>query len=288
MTFRPKQMVMSRPLCISFLISCVIGLSSCSGPEASCDVDADCFVGESCVDGTCSVGGGDETPDGGGVETGTSDDSGSSSNNLDDGGSTPSHDTSDDSADTEMQDSSAMDGGDDASIAEPACVIDRFGNTCTDDDYEPNGGTTPGGGPDQYALPFESDTWCDADGVLTSSRTFDATLCAGDDADAFRFMIQNNSPACITSEFVTVRYTVEFDTPCDPELVVIEPYTFGRDPGRNDLCEDDEDVRCAWDDGKFVIDWVVNVDQYIDVRLLVAPVRDDVQLDYHVTIDIIQ
>lgn len=265
-------------------------LAACDGSSTTCRANTDCFAHEICRDGTCVPEENAATNNGianngagnNGTAGGTANNGGSTANNngtVNNGGTNNA--TSNNGADA--GNTAASDMG-----LEVACLIDPFGNQCTADEWEPNAGYNPGTGSDQHSLPWESDSWCDAGGNLVMpTRTLDATFCAADGADAYRFVVANAGPVCITGQTVTFVMRVELLTDCYTDLIVIEPYTIGLDPVRNDLCADDPNVRCGWQDGTFTVEWLWEVDQYMDPRLQISTTRDDVQFDYRVTVEII-
>jgi hypothetical protein len=234
----------------------------CSTSSTRCSDDSDCFQGEVCVDETCEP----KTP----------------SENVDTN-SSPNGETNNSSNNSSPN---TVTGN---NFAGAACVVDLVGNQCVEDDYEPNPGYEPGRGGYQDTTVWESGSWCSDSDLSMPTRSFSGILCPGDQVDAFRFVVSNSGPACIESEFTTFRITVELQTDCPEELLEVQPYTFGADPVRNDLCSDDEDVVCSSEDDGMtrIVEWVWPRGQSYDPRVQIVALRDDVQIDYDVTVEVL-
>ena len=160
---------------------------------------------------------------------------------------------------------------------------------CSEDMYEPNDSWAQGLTSEQYASPWESNSWCEADEPLMHKRTMSGTHCP-ENADVFRFPIQ--AGACVSSLQLTINVTVEIDTTCDASVVDVVPYTFFRDPVRNDLCDGThDDVRCTVEDGgrKRLFQFLQPNDQnnqLWDWRIAISS-QEDVAFDYDVTVELV-
>lgn len=247
-----------------FSVLTLVALASgCSGDGVSCSVDADCFQGETCEQGLCETG--------------------SSSNadpNSSSGGTNASGATNANGA----TNSSTAD-----QFAGAACVVETIANQCDEDEHEPNDGLEQSTGRFEDIVVWESDSWCTADGLQMPTRTFSAALCPGDGADAFRFVLANNGPACIESDFTTFRITFDFDTACPEQLLEVQPYYSGLGSTRDDLCADDDAVICRTEnDGQTrIIEWRWELTQIFDPHVQVVPARDDLEVDYEVTVEVL-
>lgn len=231
------------------LISTIATLVGC-GDETSCGVDDDCFQGEICTDGSCVEGMREDTPDN--VTRNNENSTNNTSNNAN-------------------------------GLDQDECLV-SIGNRCEDDEFEPN---------DEWnreAMATDQEAWCDAGELVTPEQSWSGTLCAGDGADHFRMQIDNRPPGACLSPSFTIRITVEFEQACDPGNVRVVPYTFFDKPSLEDICEERETVRCeVSDEGKtHVIDWIMQSEQLVDPRLMISTDRDDVQLDYDVSMEVIQ
>ena len=248
----------------------ICSITSGCGNDRACAIDDDCFSGEYCSDEQCVVGtrpnaSPNAVADAGGQDVTSSD--------------TPS------SGDGDADDISSADmpnSGDSGVI----CLVDPFGNTCADDEFEENDLYTQ-----QLPIPIGQDSWCQ-DGVLVaSSQSFEGRLCPGDRADLFRIQIDNRTPhQCLSDQF-TIRTTVELAEPCDASDVIrIFPYLSFDNPNLNGPCGQNEDLRCMVSDDQrtHTFDWVRQTEQLVDQRLIIEPRQDDVQVDYTVTVEIIQ
>ena len=282
----------ARLIATLFILSAAL-LASCKSDKA-CSVDDDCFRGELCIDGSCgsqlnvSEGDADLVLDGGGDAGGdaaiNNDPNGTPNVNPGDAG--PAEDaTSGDSGPGPDMPSSDAGADADADPNQQACIIDPFGNVCEDDDFEPNENLMT------FApLLFDNQSWCMGTNLQATQTSDKLQLCAGNDLDVFRLMIDNRTPNnCIPGQH-TWRIEVRFDEPCDDAVVAIEPFFF--DVFQESRCVDDPDFRCMWSpDGlTYTIEFVRDADQLMDINLLVAPAdaRDDVQVAYDVVMTIVQ
>lgn len=231
-----------------WLVCVTLGLVGC-GDDTSCSVDGDCFQGEICTAGSCAEG--------------TRANNASNRNNIDTNNTNNGNNVNNGG------------GGE--------CVV-GFGSTCEDDEFEDNDLWN------REVMPTDQEAWCEADELVTPEQSWSGTLCAGDGADHFRMQIDNRSPnACLNDRF-TIRITVEFEQTCDPENLRVVPYNFFINPTLNSICGERETVRCQIsNEGRtYQIDWVMDSQQLPDPRLMISTDRDDVQLDYTVTMEIIQ
>lgn len=250
----------SRKLVLALLFLGVVPIGCNGGTAKSCASTEDCFHGEICVDGTC------------GEPHDDHDDAANSANSVADDGGNISRDEGG---------TTDRDNGDDRSDAQ--CVIDTFGNTCDDDAFEPNENLMT------FApLLFDNQSWCAGTEPVETQTSDPLTLCAGNELDVFRLMIDNRMPAnCLTQQF-TWKTEVRISTPCEPELLHIEP--FYSNPFTEDRCAEDGDFRCEWsEDGQtFTIEEVRQPEQLMDINLLIEAVddRDDIQIDYDVVMTI--
>ena len=242
----------------------VLVLAAGCGDSKSCAASADCFRGEACIDGTCEI------PD--------SPDSHSPNNRGNRDAGEP--------GDADNADGSTLP-GDATSINndDPACIIQPLGNRCDDDRYEPNENINT-----FQPLLWDNQSWCDGTELVPTQTSEALTLCAGDERDGFRLMIDNRMPdECLAGQF-TWRIEVRIHTPCVAEVLNIEPYYSS--PFSENRCDEDESFQCAWsDDGQtFTIEFVRQPDQLMDINLHVAAAdgRNDVQIDYDVVMTLIQ
>ena len=238
-----------------YLPALLLFATACKGDDESCVTTDDCFQGEVCVAGACELP--DPSSNGSNGTTG-----GDAGNN------------------TTGEDVSNGTGG-----VAPQCVVDPFGNNCEDDEYEPND-TLGGFGP----LLFDNQSWCSGTELVSTQTSEPLTLCAGNDLDTFRLMIDNRNPNnCLTQQF-TWKIDVRVETPCARELLNIEPYFSS--PRTEERCVEDENFRCTWSaDGQtFTVEYVRQPDQIMDFNLVVEAVgeRDDVQIAYDVVMTLTQ
>lgn len=238
----------------------LLGALSGCGNSRACVLDEECFAGEYCGDGECQPG---PKPVVIGDADGGTDASAADVNGAQDMGSNNRTDTG---AET--------------------CQVDLFGNSCNDDEFEENDLYTQ-----TLPLPLAQDSWCDAGTLVTASQSFSGTLCPGDQADLFRFLIDNRSPNACLAQTYTMRITVELDVPCDStDLVRIFPYLGFENPISNSPCGQDEDLRCtvSADQKTYTFERIWQAEQLPDQRLNIEPRQDDVQVNYMVTVEVIQ
>lgn len=174
------------------LVASSLGLG-CSDDPRSCEVDDDCFGGESCVAAVCQS----QSTSNGDVADNNSDDTGSN-NNADD---------------TSTDDSGPIDGGHDATNED--AEADHDSNIGHTDTCEVNPFTVHCENDDEY----DNDGWIDADkfkeegslgcdrGVERPeawSRQIDGTICHDEAGDVYRF----NVSSCDSQFRLTVSLTV--------------------------------------------------------------------------------
>lgn len=248
----------------------VLALLGCNNDRA-CAASEDCFRGEICISGTCEVDGGT-----------TSNTSGSNNSTRNNSSTTNTPNNSTNAGTTNGTNSNPNN-----TTSSSACLVDLIGNSCDEDEYEENDGYDPGTA-NWDTTPWESNSWCVGTEIPEPSRKLSGTLCAGDRGDAYRFVVANNGPVCITSDFTTFRMLVEIKTACDPSLIRVEPYTFGRDPIRNDLCADDDNVRCTVTNNGLTheIEWVWPAQQIYDPRVQIMSEAQNLQVDYDITFEV--
>ncbi len=249
--------------------------AACSGDRA-CSIDGDCFQGESCESGFCEVPS-NSTPN----NVATNQTPNNATNSSTNGQTTVNNAVNNTTGPTNNATTPVNN-------TAPACLVDLFANQCDEDEWEENDGYDPGSSA-WDKTPWVSNSWCDGDALSEPKRTLSGTLCAGDRGDAFRLVVANNGPMCIMGDFVTFRILVEIKTPCDSALIRVEPYTFGRDPIRNDLCADDEKVRCTVTNGGLthLIEWVWDWEQIFDPRVQIMSEAQNLQIDYDLTFEIV-
>lgn len=270
-------------LCIALLAA--VGCSS----DRTCTADSDCFQGEGCFGGFCEVASDNEpinvinnTPTTNNETNNEASNLANNSNNVSNGTNNATN-----SNNTNSSTNNATNNATNNQTNNPTCLVDPFGNMCTDDEWEENDGYDPATS-NWDETPWASNSWCAGDMLAESSRSLSGTLCAGDRGDAFRFVVANNGPMCLTGDRVTFRMLVEIETPCAPDLFRVEPYTFGRDPIRNDLCADDPDVRCTVSNGgqNHLIEWIWDGQQIFDPRIQIMAEDPTLQFDYNITFEI--
>ncbi len=233
-----------------------LSIAGCSD-DTSCSIDDDCFRGEICQSGSCVEG---------------SRANNITTNNDNNAGNNASNNVAENNSDH------------DNNVAGGTCVIDPIGNTCDDDEYEENDLWQ------QESMATDQEAWCQDGELATPVQTFSGTLCPGDGADHFRMQIDNRSAdACLADQF-TISITVELEQTCDPANLKIVPYNFFDNPTLNSICGERETVRCEIsNEGRtYQIDWVLQSQQFVDPRLMISTDRDDIEIDYTVTMEIIQ
>lgn len=252
-------------------------LVGCGADNRSCADSSDCFAGEVCNADLVCV---DRTPppnssDASNADSDRKDTAGPGGGSDGGGGDpTPNGDTGGETGGETGQPNA--DAGD-----RSECVVDLFDYACDEDDWEPNDGYSPNTNNWDY-LPWEANSWCVSSGTLVNvSRSLEGTLCAGDPGDAFRFLV--TSP-CDFDNQVKFTITVTLHTECDGSNFRVEPYTFGLDPIRNDLCANDDNVRCTVSaDGRVhTIDWIFEEASMYDPRVQIMSEGNNIHLDYTV------
>ena len=198
---------MSRYFILLILVSLNAALSGCSA-AADCSADNQCFQGEICSDGACTVGVR--------VNTGTNGDSGNNNPSVDSGNNTSGPDLG---LDAEANNGTS-DMGDDTSSTPDAsdqlCVVDRITSECAADEYEPN------------------NTWIDGErisammaGCPTTTTftpldlTLNATQCARDEEDWYYI----DFFPCVNND-IELIWTVEFAEQCADTLFLFDSLSF--------------------------------------------------------------
>ncbi len=260
----------------SLMIAMVVAAAGCSD-DTTCGSDSDCFSGEFCSDGECVVG---DPPreDSGANNTNNASDAGGEVDVVDmaaeDAGNVTDSGTSTNNNTNNVTNNTTG----------TACVIDPFGNTCEEDEFEENDDK------DNPNMATDPSAWCDMGDLARPVQSFSGTLCPGDDGDFFRMQIDNRSPDECLSDRFTIRMTVALDRSCPTDALDIRPHTFFSNPDTENLCTADENLRCAIEDEgqTYVFEWSREAEQLVDPRLMVRALRGDIQLDYTVTVEIIQ
>ncbi len=202
---------MSRYLNFLILVSLTAALSGCS--EASnCSADSQCFQGEFCSDGTCTLG---VRVDVGNNAVGTN------NANVDAGNTSGSNNSTPDLG-RDLDANTTPDLGDDGSTPDAgleACVVDRITSECVADPYEPN------------------NTWIDGERIsgmmsgCTTTTTFkplditlDATKCAREEEDWYYI----DFFPCVNND-IELIWTVEFAEQCADTLFLFDSLSFDCD-----------------------------------------------------------
>jgi hypothetical protein len=272
---------MKRIALIAFFLAAA---TACSDDDV-CSTDSDCFSGESCSAGRCVTPNADT-----GNNTANNSANGSTPNSAN--GSTPNSSnvsTNNSSNATTPNAGNANTGNNSTSTNNlnpnnggASCEVDPFTATCEDDEWEENDRIDF-----EEALPVDSGLWCTG-GTLNSMTSFRGTFCAGDQLDLYRILIDNRTPdQCLQGPF-TLTIDVRILQNCNPARIQVEPYTFFSDPRSNDLCADDDNVRCSsFDNGQGRrIEWLREADQLNDFYLLIGNDENNVQFDYEVTLTV--
>lgn len=208
-------------LCFLILVSMSATFLGCSA-ASDCSADSQCFQGEFCSDGACTVG---VRVDSGTNNVGQN----NVVNNTADGGDNGTPDLGEDAT---LTNNSTPDMGDDSTNLPDAnnqiCVVDRIISECAADEYEPN------------------NTWIDGErlsGMMsgcTTTSTFvpldmslSATQCARDEEDWYYI----DFFPCVNND-IELIWTLEFPEQCADTLFSFDSLSF--DCGTEAACTSTE------------------------------------------------
>lgn len=214
---------MTRSLVFLILVSLTAVLGGCS--EASnCSADSQCFQGEFCSDGSCTVGVRSDV----GINA-----VGTNSASIDAGHTSGSNNSSPDVGIDLGTESSTPDFGYDAGNTPdaglPTCVVDRVTSECTADDYEPNNSWSNG----ERVSGMMSG--CRTNSTFTPlDITLNAVQCAREEEDWYYI----DFFPCVDND-IELIWNVEFAEQCADTLFLFDSLSF----------ECDTEAACTSTDG---------------------------------------